>query len=50
MQEDLAHAVKIVFLVMAGAMAVAAIVALVGLRRGRQEAVDGEPAPAPTSG
>lgn len=38
-QLDFAKASKVVFFVMAGALAVAAVVALVGLERGRQEAL-----------
>jgi hypothetical protein len=36
---DFAQASKVVFFIMAGALAVAAVVALVGLQRGRQEAL-----------
>ena len=45
-QKDFAQSVRLVFFVMAGAMAVAAVVALVGLRRGRQEAMAGDAAAA----
>jgi EmrB/QacA subfamily drug resistance transporter len=38
-QLDFAQATKVVFFVMAGALAVATVVALVGLQRGRQEAI-----------
>jgi EmrB/QacA subfamily drug resistance transporter len=44
-QLDFAEATRIVFLAMAGCLAVAAVIALVGLQRGRQEAlVDDAPA------
>jgi len=42
-QHDFASSVKVVFFVMAGSMAVAAVVALLGLRRGRQEALVDDP-------
>jgi EmrB/QacA subfamily drug resistance transporter len=38
-QSDFAHATQVVFYVMAGALAVATIVALIGLQRGRQDEV-----------
>jgi EmrB/QacA subfamily drug resistance transporter len=45
-QGDFGASVRIVFFVMAGAMALAAVVALVGLRHGRQEALVDDPSPA----
>lgn len=44
-QFDFAQATKVVFFIMAGCLAVAAVIALVGLRSGRQEALIDEPAP-----
>ncbi len=42
-QVDFAQANQVVFYVMAGVMAAAALVALVGLKRGRQEAIPDDP-------
>jgi len=49
---DFAHATQTVLYVMCGIMAVAGLVALLGLQRGRQEIapVEGEAVPAPTAG
>ena len=46
---DFAHASRTVFLVMAGIMAAAALIACTGLRQGRQQE-PGEPQVAPESG
>ncbi len=50
LQSDFAAASRVVCFVMAGAMAVAAVVALVGLRAGRQEALVDDPGAAPATG
>lgn len=48
-QSDFAHATQVVFYAMGGVMAVAAVVALVGLQRGRQQATVEDPTgPVPT--
>lgn len=45
-QLDFAQATRVVFLVMAGCLAIAAVIAAVGLQRGRQEALVDDPVPA----